>query len=301
MSPWSIDAMPDQANRTVLVTGATSGLGLAAARGLAKRGARVLVGSRNLERGERVARELGAHAAVAHIDLASLASIRAFAIRANDDGLALDALINNAGVMATPYSRTEDGFELQIGTNHLGHFALTLLLMPALERANHARVVNVTSLWHRAGNVDPDDLDFERRGYDRWAAYGQSKLANLLFTLELNRRLEATPARTRAFSAHPGYARSELYANAKLDGPMAFLTRIGNQVFTQSTEDGALAELRAATDPNARPGTFFGPRGPFEVWGAPVEVAPAKRALDTTCARALWTRSEERTGARLAI
>ncbi len=299
---WSLDDAPVLAGRTIMITGATSGLGLAAARALSRKKAHVIVACRDRTRGERVVAELAApsRAQIALVNLASLASVGACVRALEAKSIVLDALINNAGVMATPAGRTEDGFETQIGTNHLGHFALTLGLIPALERSTHAggaRVVNVTSLWHRVGHVDPDDLDFERRGYDRWAAYGQSKLANLLFTLELNTRLERAGAHTRAYSAHPGYAKSELQNNAKLEGPMAFLTNVGTS-FAQSTEAGALAELRAAVDPAATPGAFFGPRGPFECWGTPVLVKPARRALDASVAAALWRASETRTGAR---
>jgi len=239
MSGWTAKDLPRQDGRTVVITGATSGIGRAAAAELARVGARVVLAVRNTEKGERIAAELGGGAEARPLDLTDLASVRAFA--AGWDG-PIDVLINNAGVMAVPEGRTKDGFETQIGTNHLGHFALTGLLLGHVRD----RVVQVASGAHRIGKIDLDDLNWERRSYRRWPAYGQSKLANLLFVHELQRRLRAAGSPVRALAAHPGYAATELQSrtgNALQNAAMA----IGNTLFAQSGEQGAWPTLFAAT------------------------------------------------------
>lgn len=304
MAGWSTHDIPDQEGRVAVVTGANSGLGYVTARELARKGARVVLACRSEARGAEAVRRLRAEVAGAQVepgrlDLASLASVREFADRLPYERL--DLLVNNAGVMALPYGTTADGFETQFGVNHLGHFALTGLLLPALlaaaEQPSGARIVTVSSMVHLLGNIDPDDLNSERR-YRRWTAYGRSKTANLLFTHELARRLAATGSAVVAAAAHPGYAAT----NLQTAGPAAEgrrtaerLMALGNRVFAQSAEAGALPTLYAATAPGVRPDSFTGPS--LAMWrGAP---APSRRApwtLDDRAGRRLWAASEQLTG-----
>ncbi len=289
--------MPDQSGRTVIVTGANSGLGLVTARAFTRAGARVVLAVRDIERGESARSSLDSDAGngaaeVRRLDLADLASVRAFA-----DSWAgpVDVLVNNAGVMAVPLRRTSDGFEVQIGTNHLGHFALTNLLLPRITD----RVVTLSSSAHRMGKIDLADLNWERRRYRRWAAYGQSKLANLLFTLELQRRLDRLGSRLRATSAHPGYAATNLQSHtghALQNAAMA----IANKVVAQSDEMGALPTLYAATQdlPGA---SYVGPNGFNETRGYPTLVGRTAEASDTEMAAHLWDLSENLTGVRFAL
>jgi NAD(P)-dependent dehydrogenase (short-subunit alcohol dehydrogenase family) len=289
---WTPEALPDLSGRTVVITGATSGIGRAAATVLARKGARVVLAVRNLQRGEAVAAELPGGAEARPLDLTDLASVRAFA--AAWDG-PIDVLINNAGVMAVPEGRTKDGFETQIGTNHLGHFALTGLLMHRVT----GRVVTVASGAHRMGRIDLEDLNWERRRYQRWPAYGQSKLANLLFTLELQRRLAESGSAVRAVAAHPGWAATELQtrtANRLMDA----LATLGNKLIAQSGERGAWATLYAATE-NIPGGAYVGPDGPGELRGHPHLVTPNAAARDTDTARKLWALSERLTGVTYAF
>src|SRR6478735_2119378 len=237
---WSTDGLPSQAGRTVIITGATSGIGFAAAKVLVDKGARVVLAVRNQTKGADAVARLGGLAEVRQLDLADLSSVRAFA-----DGWdgPVDLLINNAGVMAVPLSRTAEGFELQLGTNHLGHFALTNLLLPHLTD----RVVSVSSNAHRMGHIDLTDLNWERRPYKQWPAYGQSKLANLLFVLELERRLTAARSHVRALAAHPGFARTNLQGhsgNAFADRATMMVTKVVGQSATQ----GAWPTLFAALE-----------------------------------------------------
>lgn len=284
---WTSIDLPTLRARTFVVTGATSGLGLAAARALGRAGAHVVLAVRDEARGEEAAHSIPGSSEVRSLDLADLASVRAFA--AGWEG-PLDVLINNAGVMAVPESRTADGFEMQIGTNHLGHFALTNLL---LDRVGD-RVVTVASGAHRMGRIDLDDLNWESRRYDRWRAYGQAKLANLLFTLELQRRLAEAGSRVSAVAAHPGYAATNLQSrtqNVLQNGLMA----VGNRLVAQSDEQGALPTLFAAVEP--LPGaSYVGPDGPMEMRGHPTLVGRSSAAADPETARRLWERSEELTG-----
>ncbi|MDP9386064.1 MAG: oxidoreductase, partial [Actinomycetota bacterium] len=256
-------------------------------RELARAGARVVLAVRDTARGEHVAAEMPGRTEVRELDLASLASVRAFAAGWKGD---LDLLVNNAGVMATPQQRTQDGFELQIGTNHLGHFALTGLL---LEHVTD-RVVTVASVAHRMGRIELDDLNWERRTYRRWPAYGQSKLANLLFTLELGRRLLEAGSPVRALAAHPGWAATHLQGrtqNAVLNGLMA----VGNRVLAQSDEMGALPTLYAATQ-DLPGGSYVGPDGPGEMRGHPRLAPRSGAAMDEETAGRLWELSERLTG-----
>jgi NAD(P)-dependent dehydrogenase (short-subunit alcohol dehydrogenase family) len=296
---WTAAEIPDQSGRTAVVTGANSGLGLAAARALAFAGADVVLACRDTEKGEVAAASIRASApsagiAVEELDLSSLTSIRAFAERFGAEREGLDLLINNAGVMAPPQQRTADGFELQFGTNHLGHFALTGLLLGRLQGRQGARVVTVSSTAHRLGRIRFDDLQGERR-YGRWRAYCQSKLANVHFARELDRRLRAAGSTVASMAAHPGYAATNLQAA----GPPAYeraIFAVANRVLAQSAEMGALPELYAATRPYLDGGLFVGPDGFDEQRGHPQVVAPAKRGQDQATAKRLWTVSEALTG-----
>jgi NAD(P)-dependent dehydrogenase (short-subunit alcohol dehydrogenase family) len=289
---WTAQDLPDLSGRTFVVTGANSGLGLIDARELARAGARVVLAVRDTAKGEQAARTIDGPAEVRKLDLADLSSIRAFAEAWDGD---LDVLINNAGIMAVPQQRTRDGFEMQVGTNHLGHFALTNLLLPHVTD----RVVTLSSGAHRIGKLDVDDLNWERRSYQRWSAYGQSKLSNLLFTLELQRRLAAAGSQVRAVAAHPGYAATNLQSrtqNALQNGLMA----IGNKLIAQSDEMGALPTLYAATQ-DIPGGSYVGPDGLGEQRGHPTLVGRSSAASDGQTARRLWERSEELTGVRFPL
>jgi NAD(P)-dependent dehydrogenase (short-subunit alcohol dehydrogenase family) len=289
---WTAANLPDLAGRTVVVTGANSGIGLVAARELARHGARVVLAVRDTAKGDAAAASIPGDAEVRRLDLADLASVREFADAWEGD---LDVLVNNAGVMATPERRTADGFELQFGTNHLGHFALTNLLLPQIRD----RVVTVSSTAHRVGKIDLDDLNWERRRYQRWPAYGQTKLANLLFTLELQRRLNTAGSDVRALAAHPGYAATNLQSRTE-NFVNNLVMAVGNKIIAQSEEMGALPTLYAATQdlPGA---SYVGPDGFQEQRGHPTLVGRTARASDGETARALWERSEELTGVRFPL
>jgi NAD(P)-dependent dehydrogenase (short-subunit alcohol dehydrogenase family) len=273
-----------------VVTGANSGLGEVIATELARAGADVIVACRDTAKGEQAAATMPGNVEVRRLDLADLASVRQFA-----GGLGeIAVLVNNAGVMATPKGRTADGFELQIGTNHLGHFALTGLL---LERITD-RVVTMSSFAHRTGHIDLKDLNWERRRYRRWQAYGQSKLANLLFTYELQRRMAAAGSIRRAAAAHPGYAATNLQFHT--DSIQDKVMRVTNRLFAQSAQMGALPALYAATFQDLPGGSYVGPDGLFEQRGLPKIVRSSRRSYDENTAAGLWTLSEELTGATVA-
>ena len=285
-SKWTAKDLPSLDGRTVVVTGATSGIGLVAARELARAGARVVLAVRNTERGEQLAAGMPGTVEVRHLDLTDLSTVRAFAGAWEGD---LDVLVNNAGVMAVPEGRTADGFETQIGTNHLGHFALTGLLIGHVTD----RVVTIASGAHRMGKIRLDDLNWER-GYKRWPAYGQSKLANLLFTLELQRRLTAAGSPVRAVGAHPGYSATML--QSRTGNPIQnALMWVGNKVVAQSDEAGAWPTLFAATQ-DLPGGAYVGPDGIGEARGHPTLVGRSAAANDGETARRLWELSEELTG-----
>jgi NAD(P)-dependent dehydrogenase (short-subunit alcohol dehydrogenase family) len=301
---WTAERIPDQGGRTAVVTGANSGLGLVTARELARAGAHVVLACRNLGKGEAARREIeaaapGAPVELEELDLSSLDSVRAFAghFRGGHDGL--DLLINNAGVMATPRGQTADGFELQFGTNHLGHFALTGLLIGSMEGREDARVVTLSSTAHRTGRIAFDNLGGERR-YFRWRAYGQSKLANLLFALELERRLRSAGSTVKSLAAHPGYAATNLQSAGPPLVDRLFM-RVSNRVIAQSDDMGALPTLYAATEPGLAGGTYVGPDGFAEQRGHPKPVVPNKAARDEQVARRLWEVSEEMTGVRFEL
>ena len=299
--------VPDQTGRTALVTGANSGLGLQTTTRLARAGATVIMACRNPDKAATALDEVRRAAPAATVstlplDLASLESVREAAERVCADHERLDLLINNAGVMAIPRALTVDGFETQFGTNHLGHFALTAHLVDLVMATPHSRVVNVSSNAHKMGRMRFDDLMGERR-YERWSAYGQSKLANLLFTFELQRRLTAAASGTIAVAAHPGWAATHLQTSGRgvTEGPWLKMTELANRVIAQSDAMGALPTVHAATSADVIAGGFYGPDGPFEVRGMPTQVDPNARAKDAAAARELWLRSEELTGARFDV
>jgi NAD(P)-dependent dehydrogenase (short-subunit alcohol dehydrogenase family) len=304
MNPWSVADIPSQDGKLAVVTGATGGLGYETALALARAGAEVLVTGRNAEKGrlaiEQIKRAVpSAKVSFAMLDLASLASIRAFAASIIASGRPLDLLINNAGVMDLPTRRlTQDGFELQFGTNHLSHFALTALLLPLLRKAQAPRVVNVSSLAHRGGKIDFDNLQAERT-YNSWPAYQQSKLANLLFTFELQRQSDAYGWGLLSNAAHPGYARTELIPNGPGTGGLKGIgMKVLGSFLSHSAAAGALPTLFAATAPEAAPNGYYGPSGFYELKGS---VAPAKvlpQAKDEAVARSLWEVSEQLTGVK---
>jgi len=278
--------------RSVIVTGANSGIGRAAAGALAASGARVVLAVRDVDKGRAAAASMPGNSEVRPLDLARLDSVRDFAA-AWEGGV--DVLINNAGVMAPPLSRTAEGFELQLGTNHLGHFALTNLL---LERIG-GRVVTVSSTGHRIGSIDFDDLNWERKPYKAWRAYGQSKLANLLFTAELQRRLTAVGSPVRATAAHPGYAATNLQFHSGRRS-LDLLGTVGNRLFAQDENGGALPTLYAAVA-DVPGNSFAGPGGILEQRGAPKLVGRSGAAQDADTAARLWEISERLTGARFPL
>jgi NAD(P)-dependent dehydrogenase (short-subunit alcohol dehydrogenase family) len=289
---WSPEKLPSLDGRTAIVTGSNSGIGLAAARELAGAGVRVVMAVRNTEKGEAAASGLEGTVEVRKLDLADLSSVREFASGFDGD---VDLLINNAGVMAVPESRTADGFEMQIGTNHLGHFALTNLLLPQIRD----RVVTIASGAHRMGKIDLDDLNWESRRYDRWRAYGQSKLANLLFTLELQRRLGEAGSDVIAVAAHPGWSATNLqsHTGSRLQNGLMW---VGNKVWAQSDEQGAWPTLYAATQDVAG-GAYIGPDGFQEMRGHPKPVTRSGAASDEETARKLWELSERLTGVTFGL
>jgi NAD(P)-dependent dehydrogenase (short-subunit alcohol dehydrogenase family) len=288
MATFSFADVPDMTGRIVIVTGANSGIGRVTARALAARGARVVLAVRDLAKGREAAATITGDPEVRRLDLADLASVRAFADGVDEP---VDLLVNNAGLMMPPLGRTADGFELQFGTNHLGHFALTNLLLPRIRQ----RVVTVSSNGHRTGSIDVADLNWERRPYRALAAYGQSKLANLLFTAELQRRLTEVGSPVLATAAHPGMAATNLL---RLPGKRPRLEQIQRSVLNllaQSEDDGALPTLYAAVA-DVPGNSYAGPSGLLQSRGAPKLVGRSTSARDSDLARRLWTVSEQLTG-----
>ncbi len=302
MAKWSADDIPDQTDRTILITGANSGLGLRSAEALAAKGARVLLACRNAERAATAleavkAKATGPAPEVRTLDLQSLASVRTCAAEVAAELESLDVLMNNAGIMAVPRATTADGFESQLGTNHLGHYALTGLLLPTLLAAREPRVVTVSSNAHNLGRMDFSDLFFERRRYSRWRAYGQSKLANLLFTSELQRQAVEHHTALTAVAAHPGYAATNLTSGPAIG--MAFVRPVlaaADKIIGQPDHMGALPQLYAATMPDVMADDYWGPDAFREQRGYPTRVDRTKHAQSTTDARRLWELSEELTG-----
>jgi NAD(P)-dependent dehydrogenase (short-subunit alcohol dehydrogenase family) len=289
---WTTDDILNVKGKVAVVTGGNSGLGKETARVLAQKGVKVILAVRSTDRGEDAAIEIRkefpkSNVEVMKLDLSSLASVKSFAKEFLGRYEHLDFLINNAGVMVPPYTKTEDGFELQFGTNHLAHFALTGLLLPLLESTEDSRIVTISSVAHLTGDVNFHDLAWEQRKYDAPKAYADSKIANLYFTYELARKLNKSSIRVLA--AHPGWTSTNLQKNWRL-------FRLLNPFFAQKPEMGALPTLRAATDPDAQSGDYFGPSGWQEVRGYPKKVASNKRSNDKEIAEKLWRASEKLTG-----
>jgi NAD(P)-dependent dehydrogenase (short-subunit alcohol dehydrogenase family) len=308
---WTENDIGDLSGKTFVVTGANSGIGFEAARALAGKGGLVVLACRSVDKGKEAADRIrAAHPAAATevraLDLASLASVRTFAGEVARDHARLDGLVNNAGIMAIPRRETADGFEMQIGTNHLGHFALTGLLLGRLLGSAPSRVVTVSSMMHTRGKfgaLDAEDLRLAA-GYAKWEAYGRSKLANLLFAYELQRRLEIAHPQVLSLACHPGYAATNLQhvgpamAGSAVEG---FVMRTGNALFAQSARAGALPTLCAAVGADVRGGDFIGPGGPFTMWGKPVAQRSSRASRDLYAAKKLWETSEQLTGVRYAF
>ena len=298
MTDWTTADIPDQTGRTAVITGANTGLGFETAKALAEKGAHVVIAVRNTDKGVEAADRISGAVSVQQLDLTSLESIRSAAEQLKTDHDTIDLLINNAGVMTTPKGTTKDGFELQFGTNHLGHFALTGLLLDKLLDVDGARIVTVSSNGHKmGGEIHFDDLQWER-SYSRMGAYTQSKLANLLFTYELQRRL-APRGKTIALAAHPGTSTTELARNVPKPVERAF--QLVAPLIAQSPAGGALPSLRAATDPGALGGQYYGPDSIGQQKGNPVVVASSAQSYDLDLQRRLWTISEELTGFNFGV
>jgi NAD(P)-dependent dehydrogenase (short-subunit alcohol dehydrogenase family) len=299
---WTAAEIPTLGGKLAIVTGANSGLGLETARALARKGARVILACRTRSKAEAAIAELAADGIARDLlefgscDLSSLASIQSFAESVCSEHAHVDLLINNAGVMALPYGKTVDGFEMQFGTNHLGHFALTGLLVDRILATTGARVVTLSSLTHAYARMRFDDLHSTRR-YHEWQAYGRSKLANLLFTFELQRRLEQQSIPVISVAAHPGYARTNLLAPSISANPMLErIIGIGNRVVGQDAAMGALPTLYAATGEHVRGGEFYGPGGFGGITGYPKRTKAMPQAYDRRAAERLWQVSIEQTG-----
>jgi NAD(P)-dependent dehydrogenase (short-subunit alcohol dehydrogenase family) len=305
---WTADDMPDLSGKTIVVTGGNSGIGYEAALEFARKRANVILACRDLGKARTAAAQItaaapGANVDVMELDLASLASVRGFADAFHLQHLALHVLCNNAGVMAIPYRRTADGFEMQFGTNHLGHFALTGMLLDTLLATEGARVVNVASGAHRFGSIRFDDLNWDN-GYRKWRAYGQSKLANLLFTFELQRKADAAGKTLLSVACHPGYAATNLQAvGPRMSGSsaMEYFTDLGNKLLAQSAAMGALPTEYAAVAPGVQGGDYYGPDSIGELWGNPVKAGCSDAARDTAVAARLWEVSEQLTKVHYAL
>jgi len=293
---WTEEDVPDQTGRTAIVTGANTGIGFETARALAEKGATVILACRDTSKGTEAAERIRARKPYAKIeamelDLADFASVRTFVERFNGRHDRLDLLINNAGVMIPPYSKTKEGFELQFGTNHLGHFALTGLLLDRIVGTPDSRIVNVSSMAHKRGKLDFDDLQWEKRTYSATQAYCDSKIANLYFTFELQRRLSRSGSAVVVTASHPGWTSTDLQRHSNL-------LRILNRPFAQKPQAGAWPTLLAAVDPSARGGEYYGPDGFMEIKGHPTRVQPNTLSQDRDIAARLWEVSEYLTGVR---
>ncbi len=296
---WDESHILDQTDKVFIVTGPTSGLGKETSIVLARKNAIVIMAARDLKKAESVKKEIlnenkNAKIDIQELDLCSLESINSFTEIINKKYKALDVLINNAGIMACPYSKTKDGFEIQMGTNHLGHFALTGLLLPLIKKTENSRIVNVSSVAHKSGNIDFEDLNWEKRKYKSWRAYGDSKLANLYFTYELSRKLKLNKANLKVLAAHPGWTTTELQRHS---GGANFM----NIFFGQKVKVGALGGLRAATDPNAHSDDYYGSPSFGEMKGHPVLLKSNALSYNKDNAKKLWQLSEELTSVSYAI
>jgi len=297
---WTITDIPDLTGKTVIVTGGNSGLGFESVKAFALKGARVILACRSVAKGEEAKKQIvkflpAADIQVMELDLTDLKSIRNFAIKFKQNHSRLDVLLNNAGIMMVPYSLTKDGFESQLGTNHLGHFALTGLLLEVLKNSPASRVVNVSSMAHSSGEMDFSNLLYENgKGYSPLKAYGRSKLSNLLFTYELQRFFEKNKMNTIALAAHPGLSDTNLANHMLKKWYFRILMPIFNRM-AQPASMGALPELRASVDPGAKPTEFYGPDGKRQMKGYPVVVQPKQKAFNKEDARKLWEISEKLT------
>jgi len=294
---WNTENILSQKGRIVIVTGSSSGIGYEAARVLANKQASVIIAVRNLDKGNKALAKIiqqnkDADVRVMELDLANLASVKNFAENFQENYSRLDLLINNAGVMVPPYAKTIDGFELQFGTNHLGHFALTGQLLKLLISTEGSRIVNVSSGAHNFGKIDFDDLNWEKRNYAQWTAYGDSKLANLYFTYELDRKLKEQGINTLVTASHPGWTATELQRTA--GDVMKYL----NGIFAQNITMGALPTLRAAIEEGLKGAEYFGPNGFMEIGGYPVQVESNELSKDRAIAQKLWEVSENLTGVK---
>lgn len=305
---WTADRLPDMSGKWAIVTGANSGIGLEAARELARKGATVWLTARNADKGAAALAEIRrdaphAQAEVQLLDLSDLNSVRGLAERASAQRRPLDLLINNAGVMAIPFRKTVDGLEMQLGTNHFGHFALTGLLLDMLLAAPAARIITVSSGAHQMGSMDFANLNYEQGGYQKWRAYGRSKLANLLFAFELQRRLARRAASAISVAAHPGYTATNLqYVGPQMERSSVSLaiSRFLNARMAQPAAMGALPTLYAAAAPDVQGGDYIGPDGLWEMRGYPVKVGSNAASRNEADAARLWAKSEELTGVRYA-
>ncbi len=295
---WSPTPVPDQSGRTIVITGANSGIGLEAAKVLSHKGARVVMACRNPGKAQAAQREVGGASEVAQLDLADLASVHAFADGLDGGTGSIDVLVDNAGVMAPPLSRTVNGFESQLGTNVIGHAALTALLLPRVTD----RVVWLSSQAHRMGSIDLADLNWEHRAYRRWPAYGQSKLADLMLAYELQRRLTLAGSPVRSVAAHPGYSSTNLQkgmGGSFLKPLQDLVAKAG--IFVQTAEAGAWPTLMAATDPDLPGGSYVGPSGPGEMTGGPRLVGSSAASRDAGVQQALFDQVEERSGVSFGL
>ncbi len=297
-SKWTTSNIPDQCDRTVIITGANSGIGFEAAKALAEKNAEVILAVRNQTKGDAAAANIQADFPKAKLEvrllnLADLASVKSFAKQFTADYKQLYLLINNAGIMIPPYGKTVDGFESQFGTNHLGHFALTAQLFDLLKSTPESRIVNVSSSAHKMGKLNFDDLNWENSRYSAWKAYGDSKIANLYFTYELSRQIQVAGHDVMAVAAHPGLTASNLAKGAG----MKFI----NTIFAQNGSMGALPTLMAATEPTAKSGDYFGPSGISEWRGYPKLVTSNKLSHDMDIAARLWKLSQELTGVKFEV
>jgi len=287
---WNSNNIPDLKGKVVIVTGATCGLGKEATKILAQKNATVIVAVRNTKKAESVVQEIkqihpNAKIDIQEMDLNSLESVNRFADKVLSSYDRLDVLINNAGIMACPFDKTKDGFEIQMGTNHLGHFALTGLLMPLLEKTKNARIVATSSIGHRMGNIDFQDINWEKRKYNSNKAYADSKLANLYFAYHLAEKLKAENIDIKVTAAHPGWTRTDLQKHS-------LMMRMLNPLFSQEPDQGVLPTLCAAFDTNANSGEYFGPSRFFEMHGSPIVVKSNERSHDAEAAKKLWDISE---------
>ncbi|MDA3816916.1 MAG: oxidoreductase [Prolixibacteraceae bacterium] len=298
---WTFDNIPDLQGKTIIVTGGNSGLGYESVKAFAQNGAKVILACRNLEKGEKAKTEIlqtrpKGEIMVMRVDLMDLDSVREFALQFKSKYSKLDVLLNNAGIMATPYFKTKDGFEAQLGTNHLGHFALTGLLLDVLNDTSGSRVVNVSSMAHKSGKMDFNDLMFEKgRKFKTMKAYGQSKLANLLFTYELQRYFESKNIDSIAVAAHPGGSNTRLASHLEDSGFMKMISRVVRGVM-QDAAKGALPQIRASVDSNVKGGEYYGPGGIGEIAGYPVLVKSTPASHNAEDAKKLWEVSEKLTG-----